>query len=163
MSRITPFLWFNHEAEEAAHFYAAVFRNSRIGSVVRYDEASARASGCPAGSVMTATLELEGQEFVLLNGGRTVPFNESVSFVITCGNQQELDHYWDRLSEGGDPRAQQCGWLKDRFGLSWQIVPDFLPRLLRNQDPRKSARVMKALLGMKKIILAELVRASEQE
>jgi predicted 3-demethylubiquinone-9 3-methyltransferase (glyoxalase superfamily) len=163
MQKITPFLWFNDQAEEAVKFYASVFKNSRIGAMIRYDEAGAKAAGRPKGSVMTATFQIEGQDFTAINGGPVFKFTEAVSFVVKCETQDEVDYYWTKLSEGGDEKAQQCGWLKDRFGLSWQIVPTALPRLLGDKDPKKSQRVMRAMLQMKKIVIADLQRASEQE
>lgn len=163
MQRITPFLWFDNQAEEAVKFYASVFKNSKIGSMVRYDEAGAKAAGRPKGSVMTAAFQLEGQDFTAINGGPIFKFTEAISFVVTCETQAEVDYYWTKLSEGGDEKAQQCGWLKDKFGLSWQIVPTALPRLLGDKDPKKSQRVMQAMLQMKKIVIANLQRASEQQ
>jgi predicted 3-demethylubiquinone-9 3-methyltransferase (glyoxalase superfamily) len=163
MQKITPFLWFNDQAEEAVKFYASVFKNSKIGAMIRYDEAGAKAAGRPKGSVMTATFQLEGQDFTAINGGPIFKFTEAISFVVNCETQAEVDHYWTKLSEGGDAKAQQCGWLKDKFGLSWQIVPTALPRLLGDKDPKKSQRVMQAMLQMKKIVIADLQRASEQQ
>jgi predicted 3-demethylubiquinone-9 3-methyltransferase (glyoxalase superfamily) len=148
MQKISPFLWFNTEAEEAANFYTSVFKDSKILNVARYSDAGAAAAHMPRGSVMTVAFQLEGQNFTAINGGPVFKFNEAISFVINCDSQQEIDHYWDKLSEGGDPKAQQCGWLKDRFGLSWQIVPGVLGQLM--SDPEKSGSVMKALLQMKK-------------
>jgi predicted 3-demethylubiquinone-9 3-methyltransferase (glyoxalase superfamily) len=163
MQKITPFLWFNYQAEEAVKLYASVFKNSKIGNLMRYDEAGAKAAGRPKGSVMTASFQLEGQDFTAINGGPAFKFTEAVSFVVTCETQSEVDYYWTKLSEGGDEKAQQCGWLKDKFGLSWQIVPTALLRLLGDKDPKKSQRVMQALLQMKKIVIADLQRASEQQ
>ncbi|HYC40924.1 MAG TPA: VOC family protein [Chitinophagaceae bacterium] len=155
MQRITPFLWFNREAEEAARFYTSVFPRSRVINTTHYDEAGARVSGMDAGSVMTVDFELDGQSFAAINGGPQFRFTEAVSFVVNCGSQEEIDYYWERLCEDGDPRAQQCGWLKDRFGLSWQVVPRELPDLLQ-----RSPRVMEAVLQMKKIDLAALREAA---
>lgn len=149
-SRISPFLWFDHQAEQAAQYYAAIFPDSRIGPVSRYDKAAAEASGQEQGRAMTVAFELDGQRFTALNGGPHFRFNEAVSFVVTCANQDEIDYYWNRLSEGGDPTAQRCGWLKDQFGLSWQVVPAELPELL--SKPAATA----ALMQMKKIDLAAL-------
>ena len=163
MQKITPFLWFNDQAEEAVKFYASVFKNSKIGTMVRYDEAGARASGRPNGSVMTASFQLEGQDFTAINGGPVFKFTEAISFVVTCENQAEVDYYWTKLSEAGDEKAQQCGWLKDRFGLSWQIVPTALPRLLGDKDPKKAMRVMQAMLQMKKIDIQALKEAYDQQ
>ena len=151
MQKITPFLWFNNNAEEAVNFYTSVFKNSKIGSMSRYDEAGAKASGMPAGTVMTASFQLNGQDFVAINGGPVFSFTEAISFVVNCDNQEEIDYYWSRLTEGGDAKAQQCGWLKDKYGLSWQIVPAELPQLLK-----KSPRVMQEILQMKKIDMNKL-------
>ncbi|MBY0268577.1 MAG: VOC family protein [Burkholderiales bacterium] len=155
MQKITPFLWFDKQAEEAVNFYVATFKDSGIGTVTRYNEAAAAASGQPAGSVMTMAFKLNGQDFIALNGGPHFSFSEAVSFVVNCDSQQEIDHYWNTLSAGGPVEARQCGWLKDRYGLSWQIVPAVLPELLG-----KSPRVMQALLQMKKIDLAALQKAA---
>jgi predicted 3-demethylubiquinone-9 3-methyltransferase (glyoxalase superfamily) len=151
MQKITPFLWFNNNAEEAVSFYTSIFKNSKIKTMARYDEASAQASGMPAGTVMTASFELNGQDFVAINGGPHFKFTEAISFVVSCEDQDEIDHYWNKLSEGGDPKAQQCGWLKDKFGLSWQVVPAELSSLLK-----KSKHVMMALMQMKKLDLNKL-------
>ena len=158
MPTITPFLWFNSQAEEAANFYVSIFRNSRVSRVTRYGEGAP----APRGSVMTVEFELDGQKFTALNGGPHFTFNPAVSFVVTCDTQQELDSYWEALSAGGDPKAQQCGWLADRFGLSWQIVPSILPKLLEG-DQARSNRVMQALMPMKKLDVAALKRASESD
>jgi len=157
--RITPFLWFGDEAEEAARFYVAVFPDSRITGVVRYDESAARASGRPVGSVMTVGFELDGQEFVALNGGPVFEFTEAISFVVNCDTQAEVDHFWEALSAGG--QQVQCGWLKDRFGVSWQVVPRALDEMLRDPDPARSRRVMAAVLAMEKLDLAALQAAYE--
>lgn len=159
IQRITPFLWFNDDAEAAVRFYVSVFKNARIGQTTRYTKESSEASGQPAGSVMTIAFELDGQQFTAINGGPHFKFTEAVSFVVNCDSQDEIDHYWDKLSEGGDPKSQVCGWLKDRFGLSWQITPSELPELMC--DPATTGRVMKAVLNMKKIDLAELRRAAK--
>jgi predicted 3-demethylubiquinone-9 3-methyltransferase (glyoxalase superfamily) len=158
--RITPFLWFDGQAEEAARFYTSVFENSRIVSVTRYGKGAAEASGRPEGSVMTVAFELDGQDFTALNGGPHFKFNEAISLVVHCRSQDEVDRYWDRLSDGGDPKAQQCGWLKDRYGLSWQVVPMELALLLGDPDPERAQRAAKAMLQMKKIDLAALRRAA---
>jgi len=155
--RITPFLWFDDRAEEAAKFYVSIFPGSRIGTTARYDEATAKAAGRPAGSVMTVAFELDGQEFVALNGGPVFAFTEAVSFVVNCETQAEIDHYWSALTSGGGQEVQ-CGWLKDRFGLSWQIVPTILNELLAG-DPDKAKRAMAALMKMKKISIAGLQTA----
>ncbi len=155
ITRITPFLWFDHQAEEAAAFYVSVFPNSKVTKVLRYGEAGPG----PAGSVMTVEFELEGQPFVALNGGPHFKFTEAVSFVVNCATQADVDTYWEKLAAGGV--HDQCGWLKDRFGLSWQIVPTALIELLGDPDPVKANRVMKAMLGMKKLDVAGLKRAYE--
>jgi predicted 3-demethylubiquinone-9 3-methyltransferase (glyoxalase superfamily) len=151
--KIKTFLWFDTEAEEAARFYTSIFENSRITTVARYGDAGPG----PKGSAMTVTFELEGQEFLALNGGPQFKFTEAISLLVTCDSQQEIDELWSRLSAGG--AEGQCGWLKDRFGLSWQIVPSALPQLLQDPDPAKSARVMRAMLQMRKMDVALLQRA----
>ena len=155
MQKITPFLWFDNQAEEAANLYVSLFKNSKITKVVRYGEAGPSA----AGSVMTVAFELDGQEFTALNGGPQFTFTEAISFVVNCDSQEEIDHLWQRLSEGGKPDA--CGWLKDRYGLSWQIVPTILMEMLQSEDVEKSQRAMKAMLQMGKLDIAELKRAYE--
>jgi predicted 3-demethylubiquinone-9 3-methyltransferase (glyoxalase superfamily) len=162
MQKITPFLWFNTQAEEAAKFYVSIFKNSKVGGVTRYDEAGAKASGMPKGTAMTVAFQLEGQQFTALNGGPHFKFTEAISFVVNCESQEEVDHYWSKLSEGGDEKAQQCGWLKDKHGLSWQIVPKVLVKLLSDPDPAKSQRVMQAMLQMRKIDINALKQAYEQ-
>ena len=158
MAKITPFLWFNDNAEEAMNFYVSIFKNSKVLGISRYGEGAPR----PAGMVMTATFELDGQEFVALNGGPEFKFTEATSFYVNCATQEEVDWYWDRLtSEGGE--ESQCGWLKDKFGLSWQIVPTALGELLGDPDPLKAQRVMQAMLQMKKIDIAGLQRAHDWE
>jgi predicted 3-demethylubiquinone-9 3-methyltransferase (glyoxalase superfamily) len=152
-------LWFDDQAEEAARFYVGIFANSRILEISRYGEAGREIHGRPAGTVMTVAFELDGQAFTALNGGPIFRFTEAVSFQVMCDTQEEVDHYWDKLSEGGDGGAQQCGWLKDRYGLSWQVVPSALPRMLSDPDPEKSQRVMRSMLRMKKIEIAGLERA----
>jgi predicted 3-demethylubiquinone-9 3-methyltransferase (glyoxalase superfamily) len=153
MQRITPFLWFEHQAEEAANFYVSIFPNSRVGKITRYGNAGPG----PPGSVMTVEFQLDGLTFVALNGGPTFKFTEAISFVVNCETQEEIDAYWDRLSAGGSDL--QCGWLKDKFGLSWQIVPTVLPQILSNPDPNKAQRTMKAMLGMKKLDIRALKEA----
>ena len=153
--KITPFLWFNDNAEQAAEFYTSVFDNSKIVGATRYGEAGRGA----AGSVMTVNFELEGQEFVALNGGPHFTFTEAVSFVVNCDTQDEIDMFWDKLSAGGE--KSRCGWVKDRFGLSWQIVPRVLTELITADDPQRSDRVMKALLQMDKLDLAALQHAAQ--
>jgi predicted 3-demethylubiquinone-9 3-methyltransferase (glyoxalase superfamily) len=157
--RIAPCLWFDHEAEEAAKFYTSVFPNSRIVETSRYGEAGKEVHGRPPGSVMTVGFELDGQPFTALNGGPVFKFNEAISLQVSCETQQEVDHYWSRLSEGGDPNAQQSGWLKDKYGVSWQVVPRVLSELIKDPDPAKSGKVMEALLRMKKLDIAGLQRA----
>jgi predicted 3-demethylubiquinone-9 3-methyltransferase (glyoxalase superfamily) len=157
--RITPCLWFDGQAEEAAAFYTSVFPNSRIVKVARYGKEGAAVSGMPEGSAMTVAFQLDGQDFTALNGGPQFRFTEALSLVVDCASQAEVDHYWARLSEGGDEKAQQCGWLKDRYGVSWQVVPTQLPELLSHPDPEKARRAMQAMLGMQKLDLAALRRA----
>jgi len=157
MQKITPFLWFDNQAEEAAKFYTSIFKNSKIVSVSRYDEAGAKAAGRPKGSVMIVVFELEGQQFTALNGGPVFKFTEAISFVVNCKTQEEVDRLWKKLSEGGE--EGQCGWLKDKFGLSWQIVPTVLGELLQDKDAKKSQRVMMAMLQMKKIDTEKLKQA----
>jgi predicted 3-demethylubiquinone-9 3-methyltransferase (glyoxalase superfamily) len=159
IQRITPCLWFDDQAEEAAKFYTAIFKNSRILDVTRYGEAGRDVHGKPPGTVLTVAFELDGQAFTALNGGPVFTFTEAISFQVNCETQQEVDYYWERLSEGGDRSAQQCGWLKDRYGASWQVVPTVLVRMLADPDPGKSGRVMTAMLKMKKIQIDELQRA----
>jgi predicted 3-demethylubiquinone-9 3-methyltransferase (glyoxalase superfamily) len=154
--KITPFLWFDHQAEEAAKFYASIFPNSKVSKVVRYGEAGPG----PAGSAMTVQFELEGQPFTALNGGPHFKFTEAISFVVHCETQDEVDHYWEKLSAGGG--EVQCGWVKDKFGLSWQVVPNVLPELLGNSDPKKAARVMQAMMTMKKLDIRALQQAADQ-
>jgi predicted 3-demethylubiquinone-9 3-methyltransferase (glyoxalase superfamily) len=160
VQKITPFLWFDSQAEEAAKFYTAIFGNSRIGSIARYSEAGEKAAGRPAGSVMTVEFQLEGQDFVALNGGPHFKFTEAISFVVNCDTQPELDHYWNKLSADG--KEQQCGWLKDKFGVSWQIVPEILSDLLSGKDSAKSQRVMEALLKMVKLDINKLKEAADK-
>lgn len=157
MQKITPYLWFDNQAEEAMNFYTSIFKNSKIGSVSRYGEGGP----APAGTVISATFQLEGQEFMALNGGPAFKFTEAISFFVNCETQAEVDELWDKLSEGGD--IQMCGWLKDKYGLSWQIIPTALMELMGDPDPVKAARVTNAMLQMKKIDIAELRRAYEQE
>jgi predicted 3-demethylubiquinone-9 3-methyltransferase (glyoxalase superfamily) len=159
VQRITPCLWFDDQAQEAAEFYTAIFRNSKIVTVARYGEAGHDVHGKPAGTVMTVAFELEGQAFTALNGGPMFKFNEAVSFQINCETQEDVDYYWNKLSKGGDAGAQQCGWLEDKYGLSWQVVPRVLVELISDSDPEKSGRVMEAMLQMKKIDIDGLKRA----
>lgn len=153
MQKISPFLWFDNQAEEAVRFYTSVFRNSKIGKMTRYGEAGPG----PAGSVMVAEFELEGLHFTALNGGPMFKFTEAISMSVDCKDQAEVDYFWSRLSEGGQP--SQCGWLKDKFGLSWQVIPEALPRLLGDPDAAKAGRVMQAMLQMTKIDVAKLEAA----
>ena len=157
MQKITPFLWFNDNAEEAVKFYTSIFKKSKIGKIARYDEAGEKVAGRPAGSVMTIEFEIEGQDFIALNGGPHFKFNEAVSFVVSCKTQTEVDYYWNKLSAGG--KEVQCGWLTDKFGLSWQIVPTILGELMSDKDPAKSQRVMEAMLKMVKLDINKLKAA----
>ena len=150
MQKISTCLWFDNRAEEAVNFYTSVFKNSKIGTAARYDEAGSKAAGMPAGSVMTMTFELEGRQFMALNGGPLFKFNESISLVINCENQEEIDYYWEKLTSGGGNESQ-CGWLKDKFGLSWQVVPAELGLLMSSKESGKAQRVMSELLKMKKL------------
>ena len=156
---ITPCLWFDNQAEQAAAFYAGIFRNSRIGRITRYGKEGFEIHGRPEGSVMTVEFDLDGLTFTALNGGPVFRFNEAVSFQVICETQEGVDYYWDRLSEGGDERAQQCGWLKDKFGLSWQVFPGMLTELVGDPGSGKSQRAMKAMLQMKKIDLEKIRKA----
>ena len=162
MQKITPCLWFDSNAEEAVNFYSSIFKNSKIGNISRYGEAGYEIHGKPAGTVLTIEFELNGQAFTALNGGPIFRFNEAISFQVSCESQKELDYYWEKLSEGGDRKAQQCGWLKDKYGVSWQIVPTVLGKLLQDKDAKKSESVMKALLQMKKLDIETLTQAYEQ-
>jgi predicted 3-demethylubiquinone-9 3-methyltransferase (glyoxalase superfamily) len=157
--RIAPCLWFDDQAEEAAKFYTSIFKNSRIGRISRYGEAGREFHGKSPGTAMTVAFELDGQPFTALNGGPAFKFNEAISLQVSCADQGEVDHYWEKLSAGGDPKAQQCGWLKDRFGVSWQIVPDALADMMADPDAARSGRVMSALLQMKKLDIDTLRRA----
>jgi len=154
MQKITPFLWFDNQAEEAVNLYVSLFKNSKITGVARYPEGSPG----PAGTVMTMNFQLEGQEFIALNGGPHFKFTEAISFVVNCISQDEVDFFYEKLLEGG--QESQCGWLKDKYGLSWQIVPTILSELMQGKDPEKSKRVMQAMLKMKKIDISELKEAA---
>lgn len=156
--KITPFLWFNTQAQDAVEFYLSIFRNAQMGAMMHYDAHGAKVSGMPEGSIMTIEFTLEGQPFIALNGGPAFRFTEAISFVISCDSQEEVDHYWNKLSERGDPAAQQCGWLKDQFGVSWQVVPRMLNTYLTGPG---GGRAMQALLKMKKIDIKEIERAYE--
>jgi predicted 3-demethylubiquinone-9 3-methyltransferase (glyoxalase superfamily) len=161
MQNIIPCLWFDDKAEEAAKFYASVFKGSKVGDVTRYGKEGYEIHGREAGTVMTVEFEIEGQEFLGLNGGPIFKFNEAISFQVLCETQGEVDYYWQKLSEGGDEKAQQCGWLKDQYGVSWQIVPTILPKMLKDKDTEKSQRVMKAMLKMHKLDIQTLIKAYE--
>jgi predicted 3-demethylubiquinone-9 3-methyltransferase (glyoxalase superfamily) len=158
--RIAPCLWFDHQAEEAAKFYVSVFKNSKIVMVTRYSSAGREIHKRPPGSVMTVAFEIDGQPVTALNGGPLFTFSEAISLQVYCDTQAEIDYYWEKLSEGGDARAQQCGWLKDKYGLSWQIVPKVLPELLKDHESDQAQRAMSAMLRMKKIDIRELERAA---
>jgi len=161
MQKITPCLWFDDQAEEAVKFYASIFKNSKIKSITRYSEDAAKVSGRPKGSVLTVAFKLAGREFLALNGGPIFKFTEAVSFIVNCETQAEVDRLWEKLSEGGE--KGQCGWLKDKYGLSWQIVPTILSKMLQDKDARKSERVMSALLQMKKLDIKRLEQAFRKE
>src|SRR5947207_12288365 len=162
MKKINPFLWFDSEAEQAAKFYVGIFKNSKIGKIARYPKEAAEKIGQPPGSVMTVEFTLEGVEFVGLNGGPQFKFTEAISFSVNCETQEEIDYFWEKLSaDGGE--TSRCGWLKDKFGLSWQINPRILGELLADKDKAKAARVMQAMMGMDKIDIAQLERAAKGE
>jgi predicted 3-demethylubiquinone-9 3-methyltransferase (glyoxalase superfamily) len=158
-ARITPCLWFDDQAEEAVQFYTGIFPNSRVLQITHYTEAGHETHGRPAGSVMTVEFELDGQRLTALNGGPHFRFNEAVSLQVDCADQAEVDYYWSRLGADGDERAQQCGWLKDRYGLSWQVVPAVMAEMFSDEEPERSGRVMEAMLKMKKLDIAELEKA----
>ena len=162
MQKITPFLWFDHQAEEAAKFYTSVFENSKVGKILRYDEAAAKAAGGPVGSVLTIEFEIGGQKFTALNGGPEFKFNEAISFVVNCDTQEEVDYFWEKLSADGGQESE-CGWLKDKFGVSWQVDPTVLIETLQDRDSEKSERVMKAMLQMQKIDIKTLKEAYERK
>src|SRR5688572_4407803 len=157
--QIVPCLWFDGQAEDAAKYYTGIFKNSKITSVSRYTEAGHEVHKQPAGKVMVVAFELDGQPFTALNGGPEFKFSEAISFQILCDTQQDVDYYWEKLTPGGDKNAQQCGWLKDKYGLSWQVVPKVLLEMMADRDAEKAGRVMEAMLPMKKIDIAELERA----
>lgn len=161
--QITPFLWFDKEAEEAVEFYTAVFKDSKVLRTSHYGEAGQEIHGQQPGTVMEIEFELNGQRFAAINGGPVFKFNEAVSFVVDCADQAEVDYYWEKLGEGGDPAAQQCGWLKDKYGLSWQIVPKQLAEWVTDPDRAKADRTMAAVFKMKKLDVAELQRAHDGE
>jgi predicted 3-demethylubiquinone-9 3-methyltransferase (glyoxalase superfamily) len=158
MQKITPFLWFDDQAEQAVKVYTSIFKNSKLGRILRYGEEAAKTTGRPMGSVLTIEFEIEGQKFVALNGGPIFKFNESISFVVNCETQEEVDYFWERLTTDGGQESQ-CGWLKDKFGVSWQVVPTVLIDMLHDKDPRKSERVMQAMLQMQKIDINKLKEA----
>ena len=162
IQKITPFLWFDNQAEQAANYYVSIFRNSRIGQVTRYGKEGYEIHRMEEGTVMTVDFDIENQKFMALNGGPVFKFNEAISFQVLCDTQEELDYYWDKLSEGGDKNAQQCGWLKDKYGVSWQIVPKVLFKMIQDKDQVKSQRVMKAMLQMHKLDIQTLIQAFEK-
>ncbi|MGA7141774.1 MAG: VOC family protein [Nitrososphaeraceae archaeon] len=159
MQKISPCLWFDDQGEEAAKFYTSIFKDSKIGDVTRYGKEGYEIHGREEGTVMTVEFEIEGQKFLALNGGPIFKFNEAISFQVYCETQEEVDYYWEKLSEGGDEKAQQCGWLKDKYGVSWQIVPTILIKMLKDKDSEKSQRVMKAMLQMHKLDISTLKKA----
>jgi predicted 3-demethylubiquinone-9 3-methyltransferase (glyoxalase superfamily) len=160
MQKIVPNLWFDTQAEEAARFYVSLIRNSRIEAITYYGEAGAAVSGQPAGSVLTVAFQLDGQDFIALNGGPQFPFTHAISLMVNCETQEEIDRLWEKLSEGGE--KEPCGWLKDRYGVSWQVVPTVLDEMLRDAEDARSERVMKAMLLMQKLDIATLKAAYEQ-
>lgn len=162
-SRISPCLWFDDKAEQAANFYVSVFKSGKLLNITRYGNAGFEVHGRPAGSVMTVDFELDGVRFTALNGGPAFTFNEAVSFQIICESQADVDYYWDTLTTGGNPEAQQCGWLKDKFGLSWQVVPEGMEEMLADPESEAASRAMTAMLQMKKLDVAALRRAYEGE
>jgi len=163
MQKISPCLWFDDKAEEAAKFYTSIFKESKIGDVIRYGKEGYEIHGREEGTVMTVEFEIEGQKFLGLNGGPIFKFNEAISFQVYCETQEEVDYYWEKLSEGGDEKAQQCGWLKDKYGVSWQIVPIILIKMLKDKDSENSQKVMKAMLQMHKLDISILKKAYEEK
>ena len=159
MQKISPCLWFDDKAEEAAKFYTSIFKESKIGDVIRYGKEGYEIHGREEGTVMTVEFEIEGQKFLGLNGGPVFKFNEAISFQVYCETQEEVDYYWEKLSEGGYEKAQQCGWLKDKYGVSWQIVPIILIKMLKDKDSENSQKVMKAMLQMHKLDISTLKKA----
>jgi predicted 3-demethylubiquinone-9 3-methyltransferase (glyoxalase superfamily) len=159
VQKITPCLWFDNQAEEAVKFYVSIFRNSELGAITRYGKEGFEVHKMPEGTVLTVSFKLEGQEFTALNGGPIFKFSEAISLIVHCESQAEVDYYWGKLTAGGDPKAQQCGWLKDKYGLSWQVVPVALFDMMKDKDARKSGNVMNAMLQMKKLDLAGLQAA----
>lgn len=162
MQKISPCLWFDDQGEEAAKFYTSIFKDSKIGDVTRYGKEGYEIHGREEGTVMTVEFEIEEQKFLALNGGPIFKFNEAISFQVYCETQEEVDYYWEKLSEGGDEKAQQCGWLKDKYGVSWQIVPTILIKMLKDKDSEKSQRVMKVMLQMHKLEISTLKKAYEE-
>lgn len=163
MQKISPCLWFDDQGEEAAKFYTSIFKDSKIGDVTRYGKEGYEIHGREEGTVMTVEFEIEGQKFLALNGGPIFKFNEAISFQVYCETQEEVDYYWEKLSEGGDEKAQQCGWLKDKYGVSWQIVPTILIKMLKDKDSEKSQKVMKAMLQMHKLDISTLKKGYEEK
>src|SRR6185295_8206174 len=163
MQKISSCLWFDDQGEEAAKFYTSIFKDSKIEDVTRYGKEGYEIHGREEGTVMTVEFEIEGQKFLALNGGPIFKFNEAISFQVYCETQEEVDYYWEKLSEGGDEKAQQCGWLKDKYGVSWQIVPIILIKMLKDKDSEKSQRVMKAMLQMHKLDISTLKKAYEEK
>jgi predicted 3-demethylubiquinone-9 3-methyltransferase (glyoxalase superfamily) len=163
MQKISPCLWFDDDAEDAVNFYASIFRDSKIGNVTRYGKEGYEIHKKKEGSVMTINFEIEGQKFLALNGGPIFRFNEAISFQVYCDTQEEIDYYWNKLTEGGDKNAQVCGWLKDKFGVSWQVVPVSLIKMLEDKDSSKTERVMKAMLQMRKLDIDALTKAYQQK
>lgn len=163
MQKITSNLWFDTQAEEAANYYVSIFKNAKIGKITRFGKEGYEIHRMPAGTVMTIEFILEGQTFVALNGGPIFKFNEAISFIVNCETQAEIDYYWNKLSEGGDKKAQQCGWLKDKYGLSWQVVPTVLDDMFTDSNSKKTEAVMKVMLQMKKLDIQKLEEAYNQE
>ena len=163
MQKISPCLWFDDQGEEAAKFYTSIFKDSKIGDVTRYGKEGYEIHGREEGTVMTVEFEIEGQKFLALNGGPIFKFNEAISFQVYCETQEEVDYYWEKLSEGGDEKAQQCGWPKDKYGVSWQIVPTILIKMLKDNDSEKSQKVMKAMLQMHKLDISTLKKAYDEK
>lgn len=162
MQKISPCLWFDDNAEDAVKFYVSIFKNSKVGNVTRYGKEGYEIHKKKEGSVMTIDFEIEGQKFLALNGGPIFKFNEAISFQIYCDTQEEIDYYWEKLTEGGDKNAQVCGWLKDKFGVSWQVVPIAMIKMLQDKDSKKTERVMKAMLQMHKLDIDALTKAYQE-
>ena len=162
MQKISPCLWFDNNAEKAVQFYVSIFKNSKIGNVTHYGTEGYEIHKKKEGTVMTIDFEIEGEKFLALNGGPIFKFNEAISFQIYCETQDEVDYYWDNLTEGGDKNAQVCGWLKDKFGVSWQVVPNVLVKMLQDKDPKKTENVMRVMLQMQKLDINALTKAYQQ-